>query len=251
MAVIHGSKADIFLNGYNAGDWFNTVTSAASKELNDATVLNNAGYKMYHARMKEATFTMAGFFDAVADADLGDAATLDPDMGDYALNAMIQGGVVGGADDVLLHFPAGADTVGNVCYGAKGAATTYSLEGGSGDLLGASVELTSCVGRERCKQLTLLGTEEDAFEGDDVDNGAATTDGGSAYLMVTEVISGNLPVVIEHSADGLSWSTLASFTSVAARAFERITFAGTVEQHVRAVADGTYEATFLVAIHRN
>ena len=252
MAVIHGSQADIFLNGYNAGDWFNTVTSSASKELNDATVLNNAGYKMYHARMKEATFSMAGFFDATADADLASAATLDPHTGDYALHNMIQGGVVGGADDVLLHFPSGANAVGDICYGAKGSATTYGLEGGSGDLLGASVELTSCVGRERSLLAATLASRTNTFTGTTIDNTAATANGGSAYLMVTDWVSGSLPVIIEHSTDGVAWSTLASFAAVGAdHAFERIAFSGTVNRYVRAAATGTYQATFLVAIHRN
>lgn len=256
MAVIHGSQADVYLNGYNGGDWFNSVTSSAAKELNESTVLNNAGYKMYHARMKEATFSMAGFFDATADADLASAATLDPDTGDYALHTMIQGGIVGGADDILLHFPAGANAVGDIGYGAKGASTSYGLEGGSGDLLGVSVELTSCVGRERsilAHPLASRTTTAAAFTGTTIDNGAATTDGGSAYLMVTDWVSGSLPAIIQHSTDGSVWSTLATFTAVGAdHAYERVEFSGTVNRYVRAAtASGTFNATFLVAIHRN
>lgn len=256
MAVIHGSMADIFLNGYNAGNWFNTVTSSASKELNDATILNNAGYKMYHARMKEAQFSMSGFFDALADDELVNVATLDAHTGDYALHSMIQGGVVGGADDILLHFPAGATSVGDIGYGAKGAATTYGLEGGSGDLMGASVELTSCVGRERSVLAHPLASRTmaaAAFTGTTIDNGAATTDGGSAYLMVTDWVSGSLPAIIEHSTDGVAWSTLASFAAVGAdHAFERIELPGTINRYTRAAtATGTFQATFLVAIHRN
>jgi hypothetical protein len=144
--------------------------------------------------MKDATFSMAGFFDALADEDLVDSATLDVTTGDYALNAMIQGGVVGGADDILLHFPAGANTVGDICYGAKGAATSYGLEGGSGDLIGASVELTSCVGRERSVLAKTLASSTDTFTGTTLNNTLDTEDGGSAYLMVTDWVSGSLPI---------------------------------------------------------
>lgn len=252
MAVIHGSKADVFLNGYNAGDWFNSVTSQATKELNEATTLNNNGYKAHHARMRDATFTMNGFFDASNAVDFATNTALDPDTGDYALNAMIQGGVVGGSDDVVLHAPGGANSVGDIIFGAKGAATTYGLEGSSSELLGASVEFTSCCGRERCVLAKPLATATNTFTGTQIDNTASTTKGGSAYLMVTDWTSGSLPVLIEHSADGISWSTLGSFAAVGAdHAFERITFSGTVNRYVRASAAGTYVATFLVAIHRN
>ena len=252
MAVVHGSKADIFLNGFDAGDWFNSVTSSGTKELNDCTVFNNSGYKAYHARMREATISCSGFFDATADADLGDAATLDPESGDWAFNAMIDGGVVGSADDIILHFPAGALAVGSKGFGAKGASTTYGIEGGSGDLLGVSVELTSCVGREMVQLAAVLSEETDAFDGTAIDNGAATEFGGSAYLMVPGWVSGDLPVIVEDSDDGLAWNTIGTFTEVDANhAYERITFTGTVERYVRVSANGTYVAAFLAAIHRH
>lgn len=256
MAVIHGSKADVFINGFDGGDWFNTITSSASKELNDRTVLNNSGYKMYHARMKEATISCSGFYDAGDAVSFAANTITDPDTGDKALSTMIDGTAVGTANDCLLHFPGGALAVGDNGWGFNGAGTTYEISGGSGELLGASIEITSCVGRERVKLAKLLANASAAAAvttGTAIDNTVLTSNGGSAYLMVTDWTSGSLPVIVEHSVDNVAWSTLGTFVAVASdHQFERIEFSGTVNRYVRySTTLGTFNATFTVAINRN
>jgi hypothetical protein len=92
--------------------------------------------------------------------------------------------------------------------------------------------------------------------GTSVDNAAGTTNGGIAHLHVTDV-SGTTPtlaVVIQHSTNNSTWSTLASFTTATAATSERITFTGTVNRYVRAsyTAGGTTPSfTSQVSLARN
>lgn len=83
--------------------------------------------------------------------------------------------------------------------------------------------------------------------GSDLDNGAAlgsTAFGGNAQLHVYDLSGGTTPsvtVIIQHSPDGTTWTTLGSFTAVtsatlATTKVQRITIPSTttVNQHVRA-----------------
>ena len=92
--------------------------------------------------------------------------------------------------------------------------------------------------------------------GTSVDNAAGTTNGGIAHLHVTDV-SGTTPtlaVIIQHSTNNSTWSTLASFTSATAATSQSVAFTGTVNRYVRAsyTAGGTTPSfTCQVSLARN
>src|SRR5690606_18266378 len=74
------------------------------------------------------------------------------------------------------------------------------------------------------------------------DGGAATSDGGAAYLFVTDLAGITaVDVVIEDSADGSTgWATIATFAQVTAdNAGQRVEITGAIKQHTRASIDVT------------
>lgn len=248
MAVIHGSKARAYMNGYDIGDFIQEIKSSHVKTMHDRTVLNNDGAKAYKAGLRSGNFTGSGFYDADTTDGMTEAGITDADTGDYLLEAAIR---LDPVDTVICHFPGGASLVGARGIGAQGCVTSYEIEGNQGELLTASFEMESDVGREHIKLLLPKGTITDSVDGDDLDNGADTANGGSGYIQVFGYTSGDVEFTIEHSDDGLVWATLITFTTIdAAHSSERVTVDGAVEQHVRAFADGTFEAEVLVAFYR-
>lgn len=97
-----------------------------------------------------------------------------------------------------------------------------------------------------------LRTDTTATNGSDIDNGAATSSGASAYLQLTGFTGTSVTVTVQHSADNSTWSTLAAFTAVtAAPAWQRVSASGTVDRYLRVITAGTFTAaTFCAAAIR-
>jgi hypothetical protein len=102
------------------------------------------------------------------------------------------------------------------------------------------------------RALSSGGTSPGAAE----DNGAATANGGAAYLICT-AMSGTLPeldVVVEHSVDGIAgWDTLATMTTLTDVGSEVVEVTGTVRQYLRVswtLTDTDPAATWFLAFCR-
>jgi len=114
---------------------------------------------------------------------------------------------------------------------------------------------TNTTGAESLVSLHAMGEKkDDNWTGTTVNNGAASTNGGSAYLQVTAA-TGTVEVSIRHSSDNFDADDdeLVAFTAVTGRFSERKTFTGAVKQYVRGIAtigDGE-KITFNIGIHRD
>lgn len=90
-----------------------------------------------------------------------------------------------------------------------------------------------------------------------VDNGAATSEGLSAYLHVLAFTGTSVDIDIQQSSDdgsGDAYADLVSFTTVTGVGSERIAtaFGVTVEQWLRVQLSGTFSnLDFVVTVHRN
>ena len=141
--------------------------------------------------------------------------------------------------------------------GQSGLTTSVEVESPADGLSTISIEGVSDVGLDLGFQLgdwdtatTMDGTTAN------LNAGAATSDGGAAYLFVTDLTGlDSVDVEIEDSADGSTgWATIATFTQVdATDSGERLTIAGTIKQYTRATIDvaGTGSAKIAIGIARN
>jgi len=68
-----------------------------------------------------------------------------------------------------------------------------------------------------------------------VDNTTSSASGGSGYVQFTAVsgTSPTLAVVLQHSADDVTYATLGTFTTATAIGAERLTVSGTVNRYIR------------------
>src|SRR5262249_1830624 len=110
-------------------------------------------------------------------------------------------------------------------------------------------------GLEWGEQLTAgLRTDTTATTGTTQDDSAGTSFGGQAYLQVTAFSGTSVQVLVEHSTDNSSWSTLIDFGAQSAMGALRsnVSNTTTVNRYVRATtATGTFSSiTFAVMFAR-
>jgi len=238
MAFIHGKSIFVLLNGHNITGYLNKIDAPYTADTAETSCFGTEN-KTFIPGMKDATMSAEGLFD-------GDAGAVDEQ-----LNTILSGVNTG---NNMIWFPAG-NILGNVGYGIYMVQTAYSVMGTKDDAVKISMAGHSCVGRERVKLVLALAALAVDGSGAVNNNGAASVNGGAAYLQVTAAsgYTGNVTIKLEHSSDNFAAdiSDLAVFTNVTGITHERVAITGTIKQYVRATYDlngGT--ATMAVALCR-
>ncbi len=150
------------------------------------------------------------------------------------------------------HLPEG-DTVGSIAYCGISDLGSQQITAGEG-FVKFPVAVVGSTQFDRGVVLSALTHKTTTAAGTTHNNGADSHNGGAGYIHCTDIDGGaTLDVIVEHSDNGSDWTTLASFTQLAARGSERIVVAAgtTVKQYTRAshtLASG--HATFAVAFAR-
>jgi hypothetical protein len=142
------------------------------------------------------------------------------------------------AQVVLYGFQGGA--IGKKCTGLAGAFGAKYRRGMSRPQLHrVNAEFTVSGAKDEGVILHDLAAETGSSwntEGESVDHGAATTNGGAGQLQVNALTLGgytNAVVKVRHSVDNSVWADLLTFTAVtAAPAAQRVAVSGTVNRHL-------------------
>jgi hypothetical protein len=241
MAFSHGSKAKVYLDGYDLSSYTRNVTTSSSLDLQDASVLGNT-FKTYVVGLNDATMTYEGLLDGAASAS------------DEIWNN-IQAASNSGTVSRTLYVPQGpgaqpSGTTATYCYGMEAWNTSVERSTGVDNVASWSAEMQSNIGIERLALYHPFGAEVAGGNTTSLDNTAvSTTAGGTAYLLVLSGAS--LVVKVQDSADNSAWADLASFTftSASARTTQRIsTTSGTIRRYTRVLWTGT--GTFICAFGR-
>lgn len=229
MAFTHGKLARVYMDATNLSDYMRSIQVSAELDTAESSTFG-ADWKQYVKGLRDATISGEGLFEATPDAAI--MAALD-----------------GATKSVWQSYPAG-DTVGAGGRGLLCDTTTYEPSSEIGDVVSWSVEAQSSVGADRIvshhahAQRTTSGTAAS------VDNTAATTGGGVAYLNVTAV-TGSAVVTLQDSADDSTFVDLVTFGTVTAPGGYRQTYSGTADRYTRLVhtnAAGTI--TFVAGLGR-
>src|SRR6478752_4262759 len=217
--ALHGSNAELWLDGVNASTYFNSLEFAVEVDTAETTTFRNS-WKNHIEGPYMATVETGGFYDPDYTA-LKDTLSV--------------------ADSVLTVLPAGSDDAGANARLVQVLATAYkeSSPVGGAVAFNWSVEAKGTVGLGKVLYGPAAVTADGS--GSNLDGGAATTTGAVAHLHVFSVSSADSVIVtIEDSANGSSgWATIGTFASKSAAGAERITIAGTVRRYVRATFDVT------------
>jgi len=240
MAFISSNQTRIIYGTNSLASVLRTVSPSATVEMLDATTLNDTN-KTFVPGLNDYALNVDGLFDNTTSAG--------------SVWANITAAVSATSTVPTSVAPSGF-AVGNSVWLLPAKTITYEVSSSVSDLVQFSMSLGAAEQPEIGVSLSDLAVVSATGNGTTVDNTAGTTNGGRANLHITAV-SGTTPtlaVIVQHSSNGSTWTTLASFTSASAATSETITFSGTVNRYVRAsyTAGGTLpQFTCQVSLARN
>lgn len=243
MAGKFGAPSIFFLvDGYNLQGTGIKQLSYKIRALNENTTgVGDSFVAHTPTGVSELTIAQKGaFFDTTTNG--GHAALKDVATSPQATARVLSLGYAG-------------NTVGESFVGAEGAYTqTYEVLGNVPKLTKADAAYAISGRVDQGYILKTLAAITGDTTGSTFDGTASSSSGGAGHLQVTAYTGfTNIVVVIEHSTDGNSWSTLLTFATVtSAPTAERKTVSGTVNRYLRytVTKTGSGSATFFVGFAR-
>lgn len=234
-----GRNAQILLNGYDVSGAFNDWDLSGEAKMDETTTFGAAvDSTSYTETLKGAKLGLKGFWDGTAVT--GISAILEAALGNVVKS-------------IVCLFPFGS-AVGNEMIAFQGDEKTKKLPNKVTGVLSIQTDFESSTGPEYGVSLHVLQQETVGANGTTVDNGAASTNGGSAFLEATAVGT-TMTVNVRHSTDnfGADDTLLGSFSAQTVIGAQRIAFAAgtTVKRYVRITWTQTGNTTFAVGLHRN
>ncbi len=234
MAKTSGLSDNFYIAGYDlSGDVSALDQVSGGPALLDVTPINvSANVRIGGLRDGDMQFTT--FFDNAAGAE------------HPVLSALPR------TDVIACYFRGTA--LGNAAACVNGKQINYDpTRDNSGNLTVKCEVQANGYGLEWAKQLTPgLRTDTTATHGTSLDNSASTAFGAQAYLQLTAFTGTGVDVLVEHSTDNTTFTTLIDFGSKSAIGAARGIAAGTVNRYLRVSTTGTFtSATFAVAVVRN
>lgn len=226
MAFIHGKNTGVLVKQYDLSAYFNSADSAYTADTAEVTTFG-ASAKSYIAGMKDATVSLAGFWD-------GDANAVDS----------VLSAALGGAALITI-APAGLATVGNPAILADALTTSYGVSATVGDAVAVSAEAQVSGGMNAGIILASLIARTATGSLASVDNGASTSAGLRGFLHITAFNGTDVTVKIQESPDNSTWADLITFTQATAAGSESGTGAGTIDRYLRVNITGTFTSVTL------
>lgn len=237
----HSQNAKIYSDGYAIQAWIRKLKLAMAALAPENTTIGATGA----ARTREADGHESGNIEY-------DGIVTDLAAGsDARMKALFNQ-----SSKIWTIMPFDDAAVGTAGYGLVTVKNKYDRETDGEDVIVFAGSGVISGYAERLKALHPLAARTADGDGTTLDNAAATTVGGSAYIHLTAATAlTSLIVIIEGSATGAfagEETTIATFaTLTAAPGRERIVIAGTIPRYLRASWDITgTSATFFVGVHR-
>jgi len=237
MARQPGTIARVYVDGYDLSPDGTRVEAEKSVDALEATAFTDESGQQSQSRrfvpgLKRGSIRLSAFWD---DRTNGSKDVLDDILGSSKLVTVFAG-----------------DTQGNRADGAQVLAVRHSLSEPVEGLVTLDAEFEADGGVDTMRVLEPKITATASGDGAVLDNGSSTTGGATAHLQVFAA-DGTATIKIQHSADGVTYADLITFTQFSDRTAERLTATGTVNRYVkRNLALGTATSvTFAIAFGRN
>lgn len=247
MAFMHGSKAVLYMMGFNATPYLNDMTLSATVETAEVTVFGNTG-KAFIPGLQTAAFAVTGFFDG--------NTSLDSNTFSYTVNSYASGPSQLPANPIYLPQGDGNGVGGYGLQGYVDKGTVKAPINAAGTL---DVSLMSSSGWEGGYVTAPLAARTAASGTTAViDNLVSSSNGCSAFLVCTAVAGTAGPTMtltIQHSADNITFVPLMVFAAQTTVGDQRIAIpAGTtVNRYIRgswAITGTTPSFTFATLVSR-
>lgn len=222
--------AFLLVGGFSLLGQTTALSETIAATLQEMTALGDEWAEHVDTAIRRATLTQSGYFDDVTNS----------------------------AHESMVKVTAGGSRV--VCYGVEGNVIGRKFMGFVGALQSKYERIVSLNaihranasynGSGRVYEGVIL--QEHATRGDDwntavegtsVDNGAASSNGGAAFIQVSGFSGPNtLTVKVRHAADGggsgATWADLATFTVTGSQVGSVVAVSGTVNRYLSVLATG-------------
>ena len=217
-----------------------TVSPSVNFDMLETTTLADTS-KTFQPGLEDIALNLDGLFDSTTGAGTAFTNIIAGITGELTVATSVAPNGFAVNNPVWLM---GTKTISYEVSSSVADLVSFSMAFGSGTAPGLGVSLSDLAA------ITATGN------GTSVDNAAGTTNGGIANLHITAVsgTSPTLAVVIQHSTNNSTWSTLATFTTATTTTSQSVSFTGTVNRYVRAsyTAGGTTPSfTSQVSLARN
>lgn len=237
--ALHGKGSVLLSDQYDLQSYFKTFGPKHTKKAEESTVFGLTD-RTYVPGLQSGGVSGGGLFkgaSAAADAD----AVLRAALGD-STNGQIMSLGIGG-------FAIGKRTR---CWQAR--VNSYDLNVNNDGLIAASFESSANDGLDAGVSLhDHSAAEASSTNSASVDQAASSTKGAVAHLHVISIGGGTADILVEHSSDNSTFTTLMTFTQVSAAGSERkeVAVGVTVNRYVRVKSTiVTGPVTFAVAFSR-
>lgn len=240
MAFISSNQTKVIFGTNPLAAILRTVSPSVNIDMLESTTLADTA-KTFQPGLEDISLNLDGLFDNTTGAGTAFTNIIASITGGSTVATSVAPSGFAVTNPVWLM---GTKTISYEVSSAVADLVQFSMALGSGSAPGLGVSLADLAA------ITATGN------GTSVDNGAGTSNGGIANLHITDVTgtSPTLVVLIQHSTNNVSFSTLATFTTATAATSKQITFTGTVNRYVRATytAGGTTPSfTSQVSLARN
>lgn len=187
----HGSKAEVYFNGYDFSFFLNNFGLAANRDKADASVFKTTT-KRYTFGLRDDALNMNGWFDAGKESF------------DELMAAAINSG-----DNVWTYFPYGPG-FGNIGFSMAATVTKYESKTEVGSTASATVEAQSSF-TDRVKSYVSEMAVTTSGSSAAYDYGAASTQVG-ALIVHGDTSGGTMTVTLQDSADNSTFADAAVAT---------------------------------------
>ncbi|MEN3329013.1 MAG: hypothetical protein V7638_3820 [Acidobacteriota bacterium] len=247
--AIHGRRTQVLVNQYDLSIYFKNAELNGEAAVLDATTFTAAA-KTFIPDFVEGGVSLSGVWSADQFEATNNPAGLDNRVDDVLQPIL---GV--DSDQYFLIGQEGLGTFGLNTQILAGKETKYSVQSPFNGLVSAMAEVKSDGPIQQAILLAHQVARTATGTGTAYDGAAATAFGAKVQIHCTEASAGDtLDVIVEDSADNVSWATIGTFTQLTAVGHQRISIAGTIRRYVRVswtIAGTGPSFTFVVALARN
>lgn len=238
MAGIHGKNMELWGAGYNLTQFFNNVTMSGEREIAQDTNPTDTAHR-YKGGLSSGAISAQGKF---SDGSGESVRLLEPLL---TVNT-----------SVFCLLPNGSAAAGEDMLAMRTSVTQLDINSPLDDLVELSFEGESITGLDIGRLLSPNVSATAAETGATVDDGAATANGGAAYLQVLSFTGTNIDIAVQDSSDGSTgWADIVTmnYVGTASNVQERKELAegSAVKRYLHAEVSGTFsECTFILGFCR-
>lgn len=234
--ALHGKDSVLLSDQYNLAAYFKTFGPKHAKKAEESTVFGLTD-RTFVPGMQSGSISGGGLYKGAASAADADTV-LRAALGDSTNGQIMTLGIGGFA-------------IGKRCRLWQQRIGSYDLNKNHDGLVAVSFESEANDGLDAGVSLHDHATAETSSTNSaSVDQAASSTKGAIGHLHVIGSATGTADILIEHSSDNSSWSTLITFTQVSAAGSQRIEVASgvTINRYVRAKSTLATTPSFYYAV---